>query len=231
MSAVLMNQETAMRRRAASMKQFKPHATPDRQVKKTFTLNKRSSQIEGTQSNFFSIFADKKRSKITEDPELAMDLLDQQIAKIRSTLDTMRMEDKSIGERVARVTAAVDAATTTSRNPSISSSLEKIQERTCESSTKTPLSGSTSSLSTCDSKRDSGFVYDPNFEMCDPQKNCMPNNCRLSPSKKARSTSAIDFIKNNLHEDCGQRLKATSVDRLSCYSDSALLAIPGLRFR
>ena len=214
------------------MKQFRSQNSAERAhppLQKSLTLNKRSSNFEGHQSaSLFSFFSDKKRNRIPEDPEQAMALLDDQIAKIRSDLEAMRTEDKSIGVRVAKVTAAVDAVTG-STCPSTNTSLDDIQEDV-DVGTKT-IGGSTSSLPTCDSKRDSGFVFDPKFEMIDPQKYCIPNNLvTLNPTKKSRSTTAVDFIKNNLHEDNGEHLKATSVDRLSCYSDSALLSIPGLRY-
>ena len=236
MSSVRSYQDSSIRRRAASMKHSKTQRQQDTsQLKKAFTLNKRSSHIlEGssTSQTFFSVFADKKKSKIPEDPEVAMDLLDQQIARIRGELSAMKVEGKCMVERVAKVTAAVDAAVTDSRCNSTSSSLESVEGRIeCTKS----LGGSTSSLpASCGSKlRDSGFVYDPNFEMCDPQKygSGLPNNfAQFNLPKKTRSATAIDFIKNDLREESCQRLKATSIDRLSCYSDSVLLSIPGLRY-
>ncbi len=223
-------------RRAASMKQYKTQGILDNNKKSSTMSSKRYSHIiertssQSSASSFWPAFGDKKKSRLPEDPEVAMDLLDQQIARIRSELNDMRLEGKCMGERVAKVTAAVDAVTDSSSS-STTSTCSIVEEQTLSKS----LGGSTSSLPTCNSKlRDSGFVYDPSFEMCDPQKygSCLPNNSvQFNSSKKAHSTSSIDFIHNNLNDDDCCRLKATSIDRLSCYSDSALLSIPGLRYR
>lgn len=226
------SQESSLKRRAASMKQLRP-SHERHQFKKSFTMNKRSSHMieehQGSSSSLFSLFSDKKKSKASANPDAFMDSLDEQIAKIRGTLETMKMEDKCIGERVARVTAAIDAASESSN----SSSLCSLESPSSTQNTK-DLSSSVTSLPTSDSKRDSGFVFDLKFELVDsPKYCCLPNNMApVKQAKKSKSTSAIDFIRNDLQEvDSCRRLKATSIDRLSCYSDSALLSVPGLRYR
>lgn len=158
--------------------------------------------------------------------------LDEEISRIRSDLSSMRLEGQSMEHRVAGVTATVEEMV--DRHQPVASSrlsLEAIAESDCESIEEEEAQAvrmfakcyrSTVSLPT--SNRDSGIGTDPAFEMTDPQKYCVLNNFYYPSSnqKKTRSTTAIDFIRNNLHEDNGRRLKATSCDRLSCYSDSAL---------
>ena len=222
LSTLFQGQDGSIRRRATSMKQFRNVGTVEHQlsIKKSATLSKRNSVESDHHSSLLNLFFDKRRSStVPDDPELAMALLDNKIAKIRGDLEAMKMEDRTMGQRVANVTAAVNKAASKQISPS--NSLESIKEGEAPDSHL----GSTTSLPLCDSKRDSGFIYDPAFEMIDPQKYCVPNNLVFTETtKKAYSTSDLNFIKNDFHGDNGDRLKARSIDRLSCYSDSALLA-------
>ena len=234
LSSLLPTQDsTSPRRRATSMKQLY-RTSSGHSFKKNSTLSlKRQSHVfnEEPQSSFLAMFQfEKKRSKVPDDADQAMALLDEQIAKIRGDLETMRVEGKAMVRRVADVNARLDsvASSTSSRHNSLNS-FEVVTEG--DVNTTTTLGekklGSTSSLPVCDSKRDSGFVFDAAFEV-DTRSISIPNNLafKIQP-KKAHSTTALDFIKNNLYENNGEKLKAESIDRLSCYSDSAILSIRG----
>ena len=183
----------------------------------------------------------RRKSPERDSYEAAMARLDEEISRIRSDLSSLRTEGKTMEQRVAGVTVTVEQMVD-KHQPVASNnrlSLGAIAESDCESleeeeeveeeetevepnRLRSKFYRSTASLP-C-SHRDSGIGTDPAFEMTDPEKYCLLNNFIYPSSnqKKTRSTTAIDFIKNDLHEDSGRRLKATSFDRLSCVSDSAL---------
>ena len=189
-------------------------------VKKYSTLNPQLKGSEENLSGSLLSFFEKRRnsSKAPEDPEETMAKLDAQISAIRGNLVAMSLERESLTARVTMVRSRLDSM---SSDDSRRGSMDVIQE-TGRSIKET----SSLSLSEESFKRDSGFVFDPEFE-ADNRKISIPNNltCSSSLPKKARSTTALDFIKNDLYSDEGKKLKATSVDRLSCFSDSALLGL------
>ena len=159
----------------------------------------------------------RKSTKALSEDQLAETALDVQLAKIRGELEAMRREGQAIAVRVQDISAQTEHV--------VSNSMEMIctdvePSPTCQA-VKFAI-GSCDSLQKCDSKRDSGFVFDPVFE-ADTRKISLPNNliCCTRSNKKTRSTTALDFIRNDLCSN--QSLKATSCDRLSCFSDSAIL--------
>ena len=188
-------------------------------VKKYSTLNPQES-VKNNQEPVTGILAffEKKRfsTKPSEDPEEELARLDAQIKQIRGNLEAMSMERENLTARVTEVRTRVDSISSTD------SRQDSIEAKTIPTS---PLSSSTT-LSDDSFKRDSGYVFDPEFEV-DNRKITIPNNSVSLSSlpKKARSTTALDFIRNDLYQDDGKALKATSIDRISCYSDSALLGL------
>lgn len=188
----------------------------------------------------------RKGASVQFDSSDAMAQLEAKLALIRGDLESLQIQGRDMSQRVAVVTAGVQsvsgrheeattseddcteettprASTSCSLSSSSRLSLEAISESDCEADCVKKFSVT----SLHNSNRDSGIdCSDPAFEMMDPGKYCSLNNlsphCSQHP-KKARSTSSLVFIKNNLHDDAADRLKATSYDRLSCFSDSALL--------
>lgn len=216
-------------RRATSLKLI--HRTGSgSNLKKNSTLSLKRNSHNFTDEPLFH--SEKKRlggKAQLEDPEA---MLDAQIAKIRGDLDIMRVEHRTMAARVHVVRCRLDSVAssdTSSRNNS-TDSLEMICESGDGMEREDPSADKSSSTNSLNFKRDSGYVFDPVFEI-DNRKITIPNNAVSLSSlpKKARSTSALDFIKNNLYEDEGEHLKATSCDRISCYSDSAILTIRGFK--
>ena len=207
------------KRRSSSVKQLQRTGSAGT-VKKYSTLNPQL-QGKGSEENLSGSllsFFEKRRnsSKVSDDPEEAMARLDAQINAIRGNLVAMSLERESLTARVTMVRSRLDSMSSTD---SRRGSMDVIEETGL--STSKELSLSEESF-----KRDSGFIFDPEFE-ADNRKISIPNNLTSSSSlsKKTRSTTALDFIKNDLYSDEGRKLKATSVDRLSCFSDSALLGL------
>lgn len=204
-------------------------------VSKSRSLPKSNSSSKTESRSIMTFFHDWRKGPERDSHEAMMARLEDEFARIRSDLSSLRTEGQNMEQRVADVTATVDQMVHREHPVEANKrqSLEIIAESDCESleeeaeevaETSRMLSKccySTTSLPA--SRRDSGYITDPAFEMGDPDKYCQPNNTIPSSSmqKKARSTTAIDFIRNNLYED-DSHLKATSYDRLSCFSDSAL---------
>ena len=229
------------------------HSTSDRNpLSKNNTLpsnraaGKRFSQAFGEEAKQY-IVGKKKRDSLFDSSD-AMAQLEAKLALIRGDLESLRIQGRDMSERVAVVTASVQAAggrheiatlneddsdeDTTPRAEVASNcgsrlSLEVISESDCEEQAQQSFKKFSMSSLGDHSKRDSGIdCSDPAFEMMDPVKYCALNNLFSRSSehpKKTRSTTSLEFIKNNLHDDAADRLKATSCDRLSCFSDSALL--------
>jgi hypothetical protein len=179
------------------------------------------------QTSWLSIFQfERKRSKVPDSAEQAMAMLDAQIAQIRGDLESMKMENIAMVARVQAVSTSIDKV-------AIKTKVESLTMISEDEMTTKNVSTSSDELNLLDSKRDSGCALDMEFET-DCRKISIPNNLLSSTkqSSKTRSTSAIDFIKNDLTDSSSERdyrLKATSCDRLSCYSDSALLSLRGFR--
>ena len=190
-------------------------------VKKYSTLSHQTqarSSEENLSGSLLSFFEKRRASsKVPDDPEEAMARLDAQINAIRGNLVAMSLERETLTARVSMVRSRLDSISSTeseSRQGSVDINEELVGLK------------ETSSLTEESFKRDSGFVFDPDFE-ADNRKISPPNNMTCSPSlsRKARSTTALDFIKNDLYSNEGKKLKSTSIDRLSCYSDSAVLGL------
>ena len=199
---------------------------------KTKSLPKNNNGAKSESKSIMTIFQDWRKGSDRDSHEDALARLSEELDRIRGDLSSLRMEGRSIEQRVANVTADVEdfVALEQPAQQDRRQSLEVIEESDDESleyveeTTKLRSKCGFSCASLPVSNRDSGYITDPAFEMTDPRKYCILNN---SPShstmqKKTRSTSAIDFIRNDLHDDRRTHLKATSYDRLSCLSDSAL---------
>lgn len=199
----------------------------NRSMEKAKTLPSKSSSSKMENS---SLVLTRRKSPESNFFEAAMARLDAEFASVRGDLSSMRREGQSLEQRVAEVCSSV-----TEMEQMQEPALDSIAEDDCESIEEEveeteqeeimTFSKFTSTVSLPTSKRDSGFCTDPAFEMIDPDKYCQLNNtvCKSSIAKKFRSTTAIDFIKNNLNEDNGVRTRRfKSCDRLSCCSDSAL---------
>ena len=195
---------------------------------KTKSLHKNSASAKPETRSIMTIFGGWRKRLERDSHEDALARLTEELDSIRDNLSSLRTEGRAIEQRVASVTAEVDEIVFQEQEKR--QSLEVIAESDCESQedeeeveTSQIRSKYTSTISLSLSNRDSGYITDPAFEMTDPQKYCLLNNSKLpSAAQKTRSTSAIDFIKNDLHDDRRTHLKATSYDRLSCLSDSAL---------
>ena len=195
---------------------------------KTKSLPKNSTAPKPETRSIMAIFSGWRKGSKRDSHEDALARLTEELDSIRGNLSSLRTEGRAIEQRVASVTAEVDEIVFQEQEKR--QSLEVIAESDCESQedeeeveTSQIRSKYTSTVSLPLSNGDSGYITDPAFEMTDPQKYCLLNNSKLpSAAQKTRSTSAIDFIKNDLHDDRRTHLKATSYDRLSCLSDSAL---------
>ena len=225
------SESSSTKRRATSMKQVSGNLHKAQSISsfKSLSLKRDSRSDNGHYSSTTSLLSfisgeRRKSTKALSEDQLAETALDAQLAKIRGELEAMRREGQAIAVRVQDISARTEHVVSSRCN-----SLEMVSEvepSTCQ--VKSSLSSD--SLHECDSKRDSGFVFDPVFE-ADTRKISLPNNLICCTSfKKARSTTALDsFIRNDLYDDSNQSLKATSCDRLSCFSDSAILSIRGFR--
>uniref|UniRef100_A0A1X7UHP8 Uncharacterized protein n=1 Tax=Amphimedon queenslandica TaxID=400682 RepID=A0A1X7UHP8_AMPQE len=206
------------KRRSSSVKHLQRTGSAG-SVKKYSTLSHQAQRTtEENLSGSLLSFFEKRRasSRVPDNPEEAMARLDEQINAIRGNLVALSVERETLTARVSLVRSRLDSISSTDSNSRMDST--DINEELVEIKEK--------SFSEESFKRDSGFVFDPEFEV-DSRKISIPNNTTALPvlSKKARSTTALDFIKNDLYSNEGKKLKSTSIDRLSCYSDSAVLGL------